>query len=296
VAVTLTGAQYAQRGDISVGKPLTNVVSGKEFTLSLWIKAEDGGGGVIFIGGNSIAPRIQLTQSIASGTYSIEVRNISNGTIWQARTATAYDDGEWHNVLISADLSTTTGHLLVDGISDEVTIVAPIDGTIPWTNCTELLFGAFFGGAPTRLTGMVESFWFATEYIDVSVEANRRLFYGTDGTQVGLGHQGRRPLDGRQPEIFLGHGPGNFGRNEGSGGDFDLVGSFGFDRGRPAPVNSLSRGFRGERWRESERSGIPFSESELMLEPASGLEVARREFSTDRDEINRNRRRRAFPE
>ena len=293
MAVSFTGSQYARR-DLN----LLGIASGKEFTLSLWCKAEDGQGGVIFVGGGpaGATQKIQLSQNTSSGTYSVLVRNAANTIIWQASTATAYDDGEWHNLLISADLAAATGHLLVDGVSDETTVVAPTDDTIAWADCTEWVFGAFFAGAATLLTAVVSSFWFATEYIDVSTAANERLFYGTDGVQVGLGHQGRVPLDGRQPEVFLLHGPGNFTRNEGSGGDFSLTGALTFDRGRPAPVNSLARGFRGEAWRESERSGIPFPETELVFEPASGLEVARREFSTDRDEINRWRRRRTFPE
>ena len=293
MAVSFTGSQYARRASNLLG-----LTSGKEFTLSLWCKAEDGEGGTIFVGGGpaGATQKISLTQSTTSGVYVILVRNAANTIIWQAQTASAYDDGEWHNVLISADLAAGVGHLLVDGVSDETTVVAPVNDTIAWADCTEWVFGAFFGGAATLLTAVVDSLWFATEYIDVSTAANERLFYGDDGTKVGLGHQGRVPLDGQRPEVLLCHGPGNFGRNEGSGGDFSLTGALEFDRGRPATVNSLARGFRGEAWRESERSGIPFPETELVFEPASGLEVARREFSTDRDEINRWRRRRSFPE
>ena len=292
MSVVFTGTQYARRAS-----NLTNIASGKELTLSLWVKAENGEGGTIFVGGGpaGATQKLSVTQSTASGIYSVLLRNAANVIIWQATTATAYDDGEWHNLLIAVDLAATTAHLLVDGASDEVTVVAPVNDTIAWADCTEWVFGAFFAGAATRLTGIVDSLWFATEYIDVSTAANERLFYGDDGTKVGLGHQGRRPL-ARRPEVLLLHGPGNFGHNEGSGGDFALTGSLGFDRGRPATVNSLARGFRGEAWRESERSGIPFPETELVHEPASGLEVARREFSTDRDEINKLRRRRAFPE
>lgn len=293
MAVIFDGSTYLRRDTNLVG-----ISSGKEFTLSLWIKAEDGQGGNILVGGGpaGASQKISIVQNTSSGTYSVLLRNAANAIIWQAATVLAYDDGEWHNLLVSADLAAATTHLLVDGVSDKSTIVAPVNDTIAWANCTEWVFGAFFAGAATRLTAVVDSLWFATEYIDVSDADNERLFYGDDGVRVGLGHQGRGPLDGRAPEILLCHGPGNFGRNEGSGGDFNLTGSLSFDRGRPATVNSLARGFRGERWRESERSGIPFPESELITEPASGLEVARREFSTDRDEINRLRRRRVFPE
>lgn len=292
MAISFSGTQYARRASNLFG-----IENGKEFTLSVWLKASDGEGGTIFVGGGPGADtqKISITQSTTDGTYSVLLRNAGNALIWQAKTVTAYDDGEWHNLLVSADLAATTGHLLVDGVSDESEVVAPADDTIAWADCTEWVLGAFFAGAAPLLTAEVDSLWFATEYIDVSTAANERLFYGDDGAKVGLGHQGRRPV-GSRPAVLLCHGPGNFGRNEGAGGDFDLTGSLVFDRGRPAATNSLSRGFRGERWRESERSGIPFPETELVTEPASGLEVARREFSTDRDEINRNRRRRVFPE
>ena len=144
--------------------------------------------------------------------------------------------------------------------------------------------------------GIHDEIWFSTTYLDIDDSDVRGHFIGPQGEQIGLGAGGRNPLraSGARPEVFLTHGAGNFGRTEGSVGDLQAVGSTTAARGRPATVETLSRGFRGEQWRESERSGIPFPESRLALESASDdLEVALREVSTDRDELNRRSRRRS---
>jgi hypothetical protein len=199
----------------------------------------------------------------------------------------------WYNVLIEVDMAAGTPVLVyVNGTAAAVTNATATDAAIDWS-VDHLTLGAARDAADARaseFTGIIDEIYWTTTNIDLSTAANRGLFYGARDEQVGLGHQARTPLDGTRPVYFFTHGPSNFGRNEGSGIELDTVGTPTGDHGRPASVETLARGFKGEEWRESERSGIPFPESELVFEPASGLEVAEREFSTDRDEINRRRR------
>lgn len=63
----------------------------------------------------------------------------------------------------------------------------------------------------------------ASEYIDFSVEENRRKFFDVSGSVVNLGVDGSTPT-GSQPEIYLGNDYDTFHQNLGSGGDFTVSG------------------------------------------------------------------------
>ena len=73
--------------------------------------------------------------------------------------------------------------------------------------------GAFYG-----------DFWYYSgQYLDLDIEANRRLFTEENGAPVNLGDNGEDPL-GTPPDIFF-SGPAvewNAGENKGMGGDFVL--------------------------------------------------------------------------
>jgi hypothetical protein len=206
----------------------------------------------------------------------------------------------WYNFVMSVDLSSATVDMYLNGTALTLNTTTATDDLIDFTPQLWRV-GTYLNPADGDpliypFYGVMDEIYFHTDYIDLSTALNLRRFYGstglysTSGTKVGLGPQGRSPF-GTQPNIFLTHGPGNFNRNDGKGDDLTLTGTLTNDRGRAPNVESLARGFRGQEWRESERSGIPFHDGELIIEPASGLEVhRRREYSTDRDEINRDRR------
>jgi hypothetical protein len=206
----------------------------------------------------------------------------------------------WYCIVMSVDLSSATVDLYLNGTALTLNTTQASDDSIDFTPQLWRI-GTYLNpadGDPLIYPyyGVMDEIYFYTDYIDLSVDLNERRFYGntglysTSGTKVGLGPGGRTPF-GRQPNIFLTHGPGNFGRNDGTGDNFTITGTLTTDYGRAPNVESLARGFKGQEWRESERSGIPFADSELVIEPATGVEVhRRREYSTDRDEINRNRR------
>lgn len=268
------------------------IADGKEGTLALWFKPAIVGStrALIFVGNPAAAiSGFSVALNALSG-ITIVGRNAADTTILgMLTTGLTLVTTQWYFLLASWDLAAGVSHLYVNDVDRESTNTLTND-TIDYTR--EWWIGASNNGSDVAATlygGELDYIYFASSYLDVSVEANRRLFYGELGEQIGLGAEARRPLSGTRPELFLAGGPGTYGRNLGTGGDLAAFGSPTWSYGRPAAVETLSRGFRGEAWRESERSGIPFPESELVHEPASGLEVARREFSTDRDEERRGR-------
>ncbi len=282
-----------------VGQNMT-LVSSKVGVLSVWIKP-DGVSGFNhdIISGRGTFPGTTTYVTIREfGTgssigFEIQLQNTAGGsTVLRLRTVGGeLTAGQWNHVLSSWDVANGRGDIFVNDVQASLGIQTIVDLDIGYNRGTEWTIGnSFLTSEPFR--GAIDEIYLNDKsYIDITVAANRRRFYGALASQIGLGHEARAAT-GTQPLLFFTHGPGNFGRNDGSGGNIPtIVGAPTFSSGRPATVETLSRGWWGERWRESERSGIPFRESRLVDEPASGgLEVARREFSTDRDEINRRRR------
>lgn len=219
-------------------------------------------------------------------------------------TDASVSTGTWYCLILSVDLSSATVDMYLNGTALTLNTTQAVDDYIDFAQPIWRV-GTYLNpadGDPLVYTyyGVMDDMFFHTDYIDLSEDDDYsfglRRFYGntglysSSGTKVGLGPGGRTPF-GTPANIFLTHGPGNFGRNDGTGDDFTITGALTDDYGRAPNVESLARGFKGQEWRESERSGIPFPDDELVIEPATGLEVhRRREYSTDRDEINRGRR------
>ncbi|MHA2066758.1 MAG: LamG domain-containing protein [Candidatus Thorarchaeota archaeon] len=282
-----------------------SVADGKTGTVSFWVKpsadGDDAAMTVLAQGSSTLGAARRLLISRASTNAFTIVGRRQTGAVVLSLASTSgveFKGGSWYHVMASWDLENTLANLYINGtdrLDDTKTLT---DVAIDYSK-TLWEVGASAAASPREAfwNGVIDEIWFDDSYIDLSTAANRRLFYGqgstgggtTAGSQVGLGDKGSRPT-GSRPKILLTHGPGNFGNNEGTAGRFTTVGTPAFSRGSPAANNTLSRGFKGQRWRTSERSGIPFPEDRLVIEPASGLEVARREYSTDRDEINRRKR------
>lgn len=225
--------------------------------------------------------------------FEVTVLNSSGGTGMSMFSANGdITPNAWNHVLAAWDVGNARADMFIDDVQSVLQVQTTVDTQLGYNRSDRWVIGenALTAGLNNFLGRMEEIYLNTTDYLDITTEANRRKFYGAQGSKIGLGHKARVPT-GSEPILFFNKGPGNFGSNEGTGGGLlTPTGSPTFDRGRPAQVETISRGFRGEEWRESERSGIPFNESRLVIEPASGLEVSRREFSTDRDEINRRRR------
>lgn len=285
--------QFAAAAGYQGGPTLES--DGKTFTASLWFKTPATLATQVLMNwhraGQSTSHGITVT---SAGAVSLSGRNAAGTAILaSASSTTTLAASTWYNILVGVNLAAATPtRMYINGTAQTMSDTTITDDSMDWS-VDHLTLGAARDAADSRIAewlGGIDEIYWTTSEIDLSVQANRELFYGPLGEQVGLGNNGRRPLDGTKPEYFFTHGPGNFGRNEGTGIQLDTIGEPAGLVGPPPAVETLSRGFRGERWRESERSGIPFRESQLVFESATGLEVARREFSTDRDELNRRRR------
>jgi len=207
--------------DLERGADLTGIADGKTGTVSLWFKTGTDG-----VSKNIIATSATsrfLVNIDASNKINMIARNAAGTIILRFVTTPTYLAASgWHHLLASWDLATTTGQLYV-------TDVAPALGTNTRTNDTiDYTEGAFVIGATPaavgRYNGDLADLWFHTSHIDLSVEANRRLFISAAGKPVNLGADGSTPL-GVQPLVFLSGATASWHTNKGTGGGFTLTGA-----------------------------------------------------------------------
>lgn len=249
---------------------------------------------------DSATGSLTIVSNSVGGVSLVGLDSLAATAILAVTTLKPITIDTWNCLMIGAD--TAAGALSIYHNDTDITPASPTinDKAIDLTSGL-LWIGTINGSTEDSpggvsgsisMDGVIDYVYFSTTYTDFTVEDNRRKFYSEAGDRIGLGDRGRDPL-GVVPEVLLNKGPGNFGDNVGTGPNLTGFNSPTFAYGPPSGTETVSRGFRGERWRESDRSGIPFPESELVVESATGNVVARREHSTDRDEINRNRRRNA---
>lgn len=138
-------------------------------------------------------------------------------------TTTFTASSTYLHVLIAVDLSVPTIQVYVND-SVEATSGALNTGTIDFTG------DGWTVGANSAGTYEIEGvlgpiFFYPGLYLDLSVEANRRLFVTADGGWVNLGANGRTPF-GSTPHLYLiGNGATEFASNVGGGGAFTAAGS-----------------------------------------------------------------------
>eukprot|EP00951_Prasinocladus_malaysianus_P002740 scaffold19421_cov30-Prasinocladus_malaysianus.AAC.3 len=146
--------------------------------------------------------------------------------VYRARSAaTVAGKREWRHVLMSWDLNATTVHVYVNDVVPSLSVlVAPQNTATGWSGSAWAI-GAT-ASSSFHLNGCMSEVYASREYLDVSVEANRRKFVSASGAPVSLGADGSLPT-GSQPDIYLSGPSSNWasGMNFGSGPAFTVVGA-----------------------------------------------------------------------
>ena len=133
--------------------------------------------------------------------------------------------GAWHHVVASWNVAVAgSGRAFIDNVNETL---APdyADFVLDYTTAEYSLGATVTGTVP--LTGRLGEFYLNFgEFLDLSVEANRRKFITAGGLPVDLGTAGLLPT-GTEPEVFFsrrnsGETPASFLDNHGSGGPFTL--------------------------------------------------------------------------
>jgi hypothetical protein len=212
------------------------------FSLSVWIKGADDGTlwGTSWPGDNMT--NVQSTTNgqfftwIRSADFSelveVGLRNDSAGKL--------IDPLIWSHVLFSVDTNHPQGSKIFQLWVNDVDMLAtnrtlpPTDNSpafsMKWHGKPFVMNGSALYGSPTTPDVPYAKFdvaeaWFAPgQFIDFSVEANRRKFSSAGGAAVGLGSDGSLPT-GVAPAVYFSGDATTFPTNRGAGGAFTKFGT-----------------------------------------------------------------------
>lgn len=219
-----TSARFDGTNDfMSRGGALTSVSDHAYAIISFWVdfKGGDASYQVLFEPNAQSSPSIQRDNS-----NKLHIYTTTPGTSGLTSLASTSDfsstSGRKH---VLAALNATTGQSLLY-VNDVLEHNQTHSGatTHDFTDTTDFFFGCRVGGN-LKLNAEVSDFYFNIgEFLDLSVEANRRKFIDASGNPVDLGTTGQLPT-GNTPDIFLKGGASSFSTNLGTGGSFTVTGA-----------------------------------------------------------------------
>ena len=202
--------------------------------ISFWFRLDGGDGSQArFIMNDSSA-----FLGLINTSNKFRIRGQNAGTKLDVFSNTAYTaDGTWKHFLASWDLGNGKAYIYVNDAADIAAGPTIVNSTIGYA-AAGYTIGAVHGG-PEYWNGALSEFYanFAA-YLDISVEANRRLFIDGAGNPVNLGPDGSFPT-GTAPIIYMKERNNNAGINFGTGGNFTINGAPAFTLG-PVPFFPLS--------------------------------------------------------
>lgn len=198
----------------------------KLLTMSWWMRVDTWNNARrLFMSKQSVTMHAFETQT-TDNRFFIQLKDTAGSVRMEAYTGTLAVATPYH-FLLSIDMSDTAKrHLYVNDASN-VTWQNYADHVLDFTYTDWSIGGNPDGGA--LFDAQLAEFYFAPgQYIDFSVQANRRLFRSATGKPVSLGADGSVPT-GVAPKAYLhlddGETANNFRLNRGTGGDFTLIGT-----------------------------------------------------------------------
>lgn len=213
------------------GGGLTGAADSKQGIFSAWARVDGGDG----------AERTILSSETGSGAQINQIRLFTDNRLFidcgaagdpftislRIRTAgTILAGASWRHILASWDVAAAERHLYIDDVSDVVQVLYN-NLNVDYTNA-DWAIGATTGAFNKFNGGLAELYYAPGQYLDFSVEANRRKFISAASKPVNLGGDGSLPT-GSAPLVYQRLGAGeavaNFATNRGTGGDFSITGT-----------------------------------------------------------------------
>lgn len=230
-AATVDAADFDGTNDLLNRGAITGISDNKKGIVSVWVKRDQITNGETFLDiftGNTHILKFDVLSSANSSLVRVRLRltDATNVVIDSTASGGISTTTAWYHALASWDMSTSSVHLFVNDVDRKGSVTGVADLAVDYsladeTNVAADLFDAKYDG------GMAE-LYFTTEYLDFSVEENRRKFISSTGKPVQLGATGEAPT-GTAALIFLhlddGETANNFAVNRGTGGNFTVTGA-----------------------------------------------------------------------
>lgn len=203
------------------GAELTGAVDGENILRSMWFKIDNAAndGNVISLD-RSTGGQIS-TQTTASNEIKILLQS-SAAILFQADSINVFDSTTntgWHHLLVAAQLDVTPlVQIYLDDVALSMNITdAATQGNIDFTT-NDWAIGAIENGN-NKITGDLAEVYTAAEFLDLTVEDNRRKFITAGIQPVNLGSDGSTPT-GTAAIIFFSGITSTWHTNDGTGGGF----------------------------------------------------------------------------
>lgn len=204
---------------LSRGADLTGAADGKKGIFSCWFRIDGGDGSTrVFLGNTTNRLRVvfrntNVVRAIGTDTVASTKLRMDSDTALLAGTT-------FHHVLCSWDLATTVSHAYLNDVEDQAAGAILLDANIEYTR-PDWAIAALQDGT-SLFNGALSEFYFSLEFLDFSIEANRRKFISAAGKPVLLGSDGSGPT-GTAAIIYA--PDGNAVVNQGTGGNFTKNGA-----------------------------------------------------------------------
>jgi hypothetical protein len=236
------------------GAGLAGAADGKVGTFSVWVRLVGGDGAKrgIFSGQSNYVrfdrdndSKFQFILIDTSPDYALVTKSSSTYTA---------DPVAWIHVLGSWNLATNISWMYINDV-DEGNETVNVDALIDYT-LTDWKVGGL-AGAGDRFFGDISELYFnISQYLDLSIEANRRKFISSTGHPVDLGPACSSPT-GTAPIVCMRTQFNNAGLNDGTGGDFVINGAPTYTVGPvPFPLTTWTPGTKRGRGGRGGRSTI----------------------------------------
>ncbi len=287
----------------------------KKGLVSTWIKRGSTGADVLYEQDSAVkGMQIQWT---AGNLLQVTGYNAADSKILDISTTTAITSTTlWNQIAFSWDLGAGTTRVVVNG-ADDATKTTETDDTVDYTR-GEASIGSTSAGGSYLDAKLYDFIFWPGQYLDLTDKAVMLKLLSTDAVDsisqvseasvtdtrysvatepgerkpVGYGHDAAFPT-GTRPLVYFAGGGWQSGKNKGTGGDFVLTGGYTAVTTDDIPnaYRLASKGGRvGERWFDSEKSGMSATRSETFIEKRPGHPDHGRRLRTrdERDEKTRD--------
>ena len=211
------------------GAGLTGAADSKTGIFSCWVKRGADGATHQMLVQQEVASTARQGFAIdSSGVFKALLYNASaTALIVQAKsTGTILVAGGWTHILAAWDLAIPRFDVYI-GDAEDADIVTLNDDIINYTRAEAGIGHVWLSSTPGnfKFNGCMADLYFQDgEFLDFTVEANRRKFISATGKPIDLGADGSMPT-GTKPLIFQSGDTVDWHTNLGSGGGFTEVGA-----------------------------------------------------------------------
>ncbi len=203
---------------LSRGDGLTGAADTKTFLMSWWFKIGGGDGSTL----RWISAEGDLVTVTRSGTNHLAINLVSPSisTVWSVATTDTYvvSGATWNHVLIALNAAADIQQIYVNDVVPGLGAPTTSDDLVDFTRSDWANMGKVTTGG-NKWDGDIAEYYMTNEFLDLSVESNRRKFISAGGKPVDMGSDGADPT-GTPPLIFFSGPTVGWHTNKGSGGGF----------------------------------------------------------------------------